>query len=292
MTTESTTEEVMTQEEVIGTTSKLFGTQDTPEVKVAPEPVNAEPVVAETPATVIKDEAEYLSAEDFGNRLIKIKVDGVELEIPFKDAIRRIQTDKHLTEKGQRLAEERKNLELLKQSITHPIQAVNTEPESDDGIYQEYVKPHLSKYENEIQGLKSELKSMEAVMQPIKYQNNLRAVAEVLKEEGYDDFLDFVPKIESKIYSMPLDKQMEYDNPVAFIGVYKDIKIQELRSQASVKADNKQVDARPKPKITNIEGGSNAPSGADDFASQYQTAFKQAQATGDFTEVLRLKEAK
>lgn len=245
-----------------------------------------------TPEPEVKTEPEYLSVEDFGDRMVKIKVDGVEQTIPFKDAIRRIQTDKHLTEKGQKLSEERRALEDLKKSILSENKPVvmSNEPEPDDEIYKEYVKPHMNKYENEIKSLKQTVKDMESTLQPIQYQNNLKQIASLLKDEGHDDFLDYVPKIESHIFSLPVEKQAEFDNTYGFTTIYKNLKIKELREAAS-KASNTPIkaDDRIKPKLVSIEGGSNVPSGADDYSSKYQTALKRAQESGDFTELLRVK---
>ena len=122
---ESTAEAAIRQEES-GTTERLFGKEDSvsvaepvSEAPSAPEPVKAkepEKAIEQPKETEKPSEPDYLEFEKLADRKIKAKIGGVEKEITVKDLLKGYQTDQYLTQKGQKIAEEFRQLQTVKAS--------------------------------------------------------------------------------------------------------------------------------------------------------------------------------
>lgn len=294
-----------------GTTGKLFPDfVKTAEPKVKAQPVETkeneekpkESEATETkPKVETEPEPEYLTLEAFADKKVKVKIDGEEKEITYRDLIKGYQTDQYLTRKGQRVAEEYRQLQTAK-AVPKEIPSKNlstaTQPEEDE-FYREYIKPHVVRQSAEMEALRSELKTelvrLQGVTGPIQYQNNVKKVAADMKTDGYDDFLKYVPEIENRILNMPVEQQATFDTDWGYKSIYKDMKLAEFRAAMSKPASKPivtvPVEGRPVPKLVTIEGGGGGSAAIDDSASQYEATFKNAKLTGDFTEVLRLKGA-
>jgi len=237
----------------IGTTDKLFpeyAAEVTPPPAVEePEPPKAEepePEVFETPVQNTR-----LSLDEHGDHIVTVMIDGVEKEVSFKDVLWGYQTDQYLTQKGQKLALERQTFEEMRRTVA-PAKA--PEPEEVDPLT-EILQPYIKPFQAKIAALENALQEVSVVTAPAKYQQNLTNLDNRLKEEGFDDFMAYVPKIEDFI------KANQPHNP----------------------------DPRPAPKVTPIEPVGGTPTGADTFQGQYKAAFDKARETGDWTEVFRLK---
>ena len=163
----STTTEQANQQ--INVTEKLFADLLSPdEVKTLPaenkeaevkDEQETKKEVVETPAP---KEPEYLDVQGFGDKKVKIKVDGVEREIPFKDVVKGYQTEQYLTRKGQMLAEEKKKLH------EPPPPPLHTK--------EDYLDPLMA---DEIERLSKELKTVKeyneatiSELAPIRYERN------------------------------------------------------------------------------------------------------------------------
>ena len=63
------------------------------------------------PAGIPQDQGpvpQYLSVDEYGDHLVKVKVDGEERELPFKDAVNGVMMQQAFTQRTQQLAEERR----------------------------------------------------------------------------------------------------------------------------------------------------------------------------------------
>jgi hypothetical protein len=272
----------------LSTTARLFPDymeEDTPlpiKEEQAPPVQKEETSVEEPPVT----EPKYLTPEEFGDQMVKVKIDGVEREVPFRDVVRGYQTDQHLSQKGNKIAQERQTLEEIRRSIAQP--QTTSSPTTEVDPLTEILQPYIKPFQDKIQSLESMIAEVSVITGPAKYQANLQKVDARMKGEGFDDFMTYVPKIEDFIRSLPEDEQLAYDNPLAFIDLYK---TQKLKDQLSKKEPVKHADQRPTPPVTKIEPSSGTPTGTDNWQGEYNTAFNKAKKTGDWTEVLRLKGA-
>lgn len=305
---ESTSVET-TQE--VGTTERLFGPQDdgTPtEATPAPEPeaeekeppVQARPrdekgkfVAQKAAEPEAEADDEYLQIEALAKKKVKLKVGGQDSELTISDLIRKVQTDQYLTQKGQKLAEEYRQLQALKAEREQPKAQAPQATLPDDDFTREYIKPFAEQQNGTIEALKAELEGLKTIVAPVQYQNNLTKLDAEMKAQGYDDFLKYENEIKNRIYEMPVEQQVAFDTPAGFVSLYKDIKLAEYREALSKsKTETKLPDQRPKPKLVSVESGGGTPTGNDDTLSLYKAAFQKAQQSGrtqDWQEVVRLK---
>jgi hypothetical protein len=233
----------------------------------------ASPGIKTTP--VVDD---LLDPDQFGSKKVKVKVDGVEMEVTFKELLKGFQLERHLTQKGQALGEKERTLreweQTLMDKVTTPMQA----SPADDPLL-EVVDPYVKPLKQEIEDLKKVVKELKGTTQPIEYQQNLKRVDSHLRKSGYDDFMSYVPEIEQAILAMPIEEQVEYDNPQAFMNLYKDFKIRDLKTAPKQRAN---PDERPKPKVSRIdvESGSGSDAVSDDIGVKDKALFDRAVETG------------
>ncbi|MDI6788312.1 MAG: hypothetical protein QME51_08070 [Planctomycetota bacterium] len=225
---------------------------------------------------------EYLDIQDFGEKKVKVKIDGIEAEIPFKDVVKGYQTEQYLTRKGQTLAEERKRLQEA--AVSPP--AIH----SDD----EYIDPLMAQ---EVKSLKRDLEAMKEInraitsdIMPLRYERNVNMIDNEMKAEGLTDFKEKLPEIESMIKAMPPEKIETYDTIDGFKALYKSLKLQELvKKQASTTdKQNKQnaADVRPNPRVVPIESGSSPSGGATTTNAERAKAFALASKSGNWVSYL------
>jgi len=225
---------------------------------------------------------EFLEPDQFGDRKVKVKIGGIEKEVLFSDLIRGYQTDQYLTQKGQRIAEEKRLIDERFQNLQ--TKATVEEPE----IY-EYENEELKPLKTEISTLKDEIRSFSEVLKPLKYQHNLKILADKAKDMGHDDFMEYVPRIEAHVGSMPEEEIKQYDTEAGFFSTFIKLKLKDIKDNVPGKQKG---ETRPKPPLVPIERGEGAPSGASDENATYQTLFEEAKKTGDWSKVLEFKATK
>lgn len=285
-TQDSTVVETASQEE--GTTSRLFPEllpqSTTPDGKVEAETKKGIPVEKKAE---IPPQPKYLDVYEFGDAMIKAKVDGIELDVPVKDVVRAYQTDKYLTQKGQRIAEEARRMKEKEQEMANlNVKSTTEAPIEEDGLYKELIKPHTELLSKQILSLSEEVRQMkekeriiEGELAPVRYEKAMSIIDDQMKKEGLTDFKQKLPAIEKIMLAMPQDRMAEFDNPAGFETLYKRLKLDELvrKEQASV--------AAVKSKIVPIDSSS-SPSNADTSGNDRVKDMARAKKTGDWTDFM------
>ncbi len=284
-----TPQEEMAEPTGPGTTSKLF---DAPVVEAegtpAPIPTVApEPAKVETPkekAAPVPDPQtpESLDLQAFGDRMVKVKIDGQEMEVPFREVVKGYQTDQYLSRKGQRIEGERQRLKETRIAPA-PYVSQETQPAPPDDPLYEVVKPYLEPLQRQLAQAEVTIGTLSNLAAPVQYQQNLKGLDGELKKQGFTDFNDYVPKIEAELSGMSEEGQKLYDTRQGFETLYLRMKMQE-------KTKTINPDARPQPKllpINQVESGS-PPSNIDDSSSQDKKLFEQATASGDIRDWAKL----
>lgn len=220
---------------------------------------------------------DFLDTAEFGNKKVKVKVDGVETEVTFKDLLKGYQLERHLTQKGQKLSEKEKALREIEETIIGKASTPAAIPVEQDPIG-EVIDPYTKPLKEEIADLRKTIKELKGATQPLEYRQNLMRVDNHLRKSGYDDFMTYVPEIEQFITDLPIEQQAEYDTPKDFMNLYKDFKIRDLKKPPP----KVNPDERPKPKVSNIHVESSAGSTAttDEDALKDKTLFDKAVESG------------
>jgi hypothetical protein len=215
----------------------------------------------------------------------KTKIDGVESDVTLSEVKKSYQLDQHLTKRGQKIGEERRQLETLRQELSSK--------KSED----------IPTGDTEIDSLKAEisqLKSLIPILEPVIYQNARQKVAAELKEQGFPDFMDYIDRIDARVGIEKDEGRWRYYNtPEGAKQLYFQMKLEEKMKEDQTRAKPVKTEpaASAKPPIVKIDGGAQ-PSRpvTDDWNAKYQELIAEwkknpAKNKHLLTEILRLKGA-
>lgn len=235
-----------------------------------------------------KEEKKYLDSEALKSSILKLKVDGVEEEASFEDVIRRVQTDSHLTKKGQRLSDEEKKikdrervLEERERLVIEMLAQPKTKPEANDDA-ESIVKddPYVKRLEADFKKMQETLNALSVQAQPMLLKAAIERAANRAKETmGLDDFPAYQEKIREHLLSLPSEQARANDNEDGWLSIYKDIKIRELIKKSTEQAarpESKPAD-RVVPAPVPIESGKSVVSENDDIASKLRNLKARAE---------------
>lgn len=259
-----------------------------PVVEKPPEPVASEPAAQQSTQT--PDDS--FDIEKVLNKKIKAKVDGKEEEVTLKDLRDNYQINKHLAQAADKVGEERRKLAEERRQIQEWRQQRQQNIPSEPTGFQPGGMPNgngaMPQIPQELNPLLAKINSLEQQLnqfvegtRPAVFQSNRQRVADELKSQGFDDFLQFIPKMETHLVGLSNQNPQLvqfYDTPDGAKALYFQLKAQELVSRQHSAPPVQQVAPNvPVVPQTRVESGAQ-PSGSvnDDGASNYRRAFKRA----------------
>ena len=290
-----------------------------PSVPATPPPATA-PSATTPPAPTAPGELDLSKMPE--GTMVRIKVDGVEMTVPAKEALKNIQLERHLTQKSQELARERMALEAERAALRNapPVQPKPVEPATPPA-----PSAKSSPESERIANLERTIANLQAAIAPQQFQSGLNRLAERAKQElGATDFLEYAPKIQAfvdgelakpEVSANPAFLQ-QLDSQAFWYAKYQEMKLKDVLSGQKpiapvltpanvIPASTPMVapagttlvlDKNNQPVIVPmVEGSTGVPSrtSADqDWQVRYQAAFATAQKTGrteDWQTVFRLK---
>lgn len=253
--------------------------------------------------------------------MVRVKVDGVEMTLSAKDALKNIQLERHLTIQGQKLAQERAALEAERAAFKQPP----IQPKPGEPAVPAAAAPKTSPEAERIAALEKQLQDLSAAFAPQRFQSGLNRLAERAKQElGATDFLEYAPKIQAfvdgelakpEVAANPAILQ-QLDSQGFWYAKYQEMKLRDVLSGVKPAAPvltpasivpasapvvapagtNIVLDKNNNPVVVPIlESSSGVPSRiapAADWQARYQAAFDVATKTGrteDWQTVFRLK---
>jgi hypothetical protein len=255
-------------------------------------PKAEEPTVEKTQEEVDLEEF----AKKYGDKKKKFDVDGKVLEVPLSEVFTAYETRQKLAERGRevgslrkQMAEERKMLEQLRQSIAAQG------PDSQENALRDDPAPRGA--EAELMQLKQQFAALQENLAPITHQTARQRLDEELKADGFQDFNDYLPRMDAYVAGVQDEAKFHYFNtPEGARALYLDMKLKDTLKAKSQPAPEppKQETPEKRPPIVKIDGGAPSPTGiVDDRAAKYREAFMAWQANpGDrnlLSAVLRLK---
>lgn len=207
----------------------------------------------------------------------KTKIDGVEGEASILDVKKSYQLEQHLTRRGQKIGEERRQLEQMRNQL---MQQAQPKPAIDDSVSSDPVYAALKQELDQV-------KSILPALQPVLYQNARQQLANELKEQGFPDFMEYIDKIDARVASEADDYKWRYYNtPEGAKQLYFQMKLEEQRNGTQQKAVTPQqpkiepVKTQAKPPIVRIDGGSQPSNGVvDDWNTRYGELMKEWKQT-------------
>jgi len=260
----------------------------------APAPVPAQPTPEEAPkpikTSVETPQDEILDLDTFGSRKVKAVIDGREEILPFKEVLGQYQLKKHWSEAADRVGEERRKLAEERRQLTELRQNQSSmnvprgNEEQANGQINGVQQP--DPYLQRIQFLEQQLNQVVEGTRPAMYESNRQRVSQELKSQGFNDFLDYIPKMESHIVGIQDPQLVQfYDTPMGAKSLYFQLKAQELQATPAKAPPAPAPVRQSAPQIvpqTRVDSGSQPSSGLnDDSASNYRKAFQRASMLRD-----------
>ena len=310
----------------ISTTERLFGSPEEQDRENKENPaISQEPLISQ-PVAQNPDEAEqprfqesnspkpaestqeddFIDWDKMSGRKIRQKVDGKEIITTVEELKKYSDQDqikKHLADAADKVGQERRKLaeerqqcnQLRNQAPLWTPQALqNPQIPEQQQNYQAQNDPVFQR----IQFLEQQVQQLAQGVQPSIYQSNRQRVSNELKAQGFNDFEDYLPKMESVVIGIKDPNLVQfYDTPEGSKALYFQLKAQDLQKSPARQIQNQVIPrgtSNPIPPATQIDGGSQG-SGQfnDDSGHNYRAAFKRATSLGDdreaWNEVLRQK---
>lgn len=257
---------------------------------------------------------QYLDLSSLEGKMVKLKVDGVEIDVPASSLAKNYQLEAHLTQKGQRLADQEKILQdVLKEAINRPPTgtppAAGATPPNSDAPSD---IPEVAKVQAELKKTQAELAQVTAATAHIRVEQGLKAIdADIRRTTGADDFMTYAPKIQDLARSLckdpknPTPQEVAAFDSVAFYrATYSEMKLKDMiagkpatpppAAPPAGQPPQPGVERRPAPSVSVVDGaGSPAiDRTGSDWNGRYKAALQKATTTGDlndWAEVNRLK---
>jgi hypothetical protein len=278
---------------VIGTTARLFPDMveapkeepAAPPAKPAePTPPKKEEPKAEAPVT---PEPDHLDIEPLGAKKVKVKIDGKEELVSLADVVRGYQTDRHLTQKGQKLAEERKRLEEERKPTPKAEPAkVPAQPAVDPEL-QKVLDPFLRERDEKIDRLEKVIEEMRPAVVPLQMQNFLDGEEAYWANLGLPGFKE----AHTKGVLAKLALELRPEDPSSFDNLQGARELFAIHSARKARAGQGTVETpaapatpkepKPTPAIPSVEPGAGGPSGAEDKNAAVRDAYNRAKKSGD-----------
>lgn len=261
------------------------------------------PIPALTPPIATPTAPVYLKPEELTGKMAKLKVDGVEQDVPAESLFKIKQLEQHSNALLQKLAEERQKLEADKLAFQQrPI----TAPE-------EKVPPKEKK-SSEVEALESRLADMQAQMQGLQatlipqiQEAGIKRVEQMVKERiGTEDFRTYFDQIkqsallESAKPEVAADPRARayFDSDAYYFQKYQELKLKDFVTKPVVPTQvpsvtpalvshagapivmNSQGQPVSMPTFESSSGVSSKSSEQGDWQIRSQAAFDHARQTG------------
>jgi hypothetical protein len=217
--------------------SKTLPAAATPESPSAPAPQGQTPV-AQPPTAPI-----YIKPEDLIGKTARLKVDGVEQDVPAESLFKTNQLERHLNAQLMKLAQEKTELERERAALlTRPAPT----PDPAKPVKQEPPVKMTPEMER-IAMLEAQIVQLNAATLPARQESGIQRVEKLVKDRiGTDDFRSYFEKVREVANAKGHEallrgNQQEanyYDSDNFYFETYKEMKIKELMAKSSTPAPN------------------------------------------------------
>ena len=272
--------------------SKQLPVTATPE----PQPQPQTPP-AQTPTAPV-----YLKPEELTGKMVRLKVDGVEQDVPAETLIKTNQLERHLNTQLMNLAQERKAFEEeRKKLLSQPSQQPQVqEPKKNEPVVKK--TPEVEALERQLVEMQAHFLGIQQTLLPAIHEAGIKRVEQLVKNQiGTDDFRTYFDKIRDSALEQLAKPEIAndpnarryLDSDAFYFEKYKEMKLRDLMSKPQ--NSNAPVLATPSGapvvltnsgqvvNIPSIEGSGGVPSRMSpdaDWQSTYNALFQRARETG------------
>lgn len=199
----------------------------------------------QTPAVQPPTVPTYIKPEDLVGKMAKLKVDGVEQDVPAESLFKTNQLERHLNAQLMALAQERKQFEderkRLQAQPQIPIEPTRPTKQPDP------IKrtPEMEILEARYAEMQQQLATLQQTMLPAIQESGIKRVEQMAKERlGADDFRSYFERIRASaaeelskpdVAANPQARQF-FDSDAFYFQKYQEMKLKDLISKPSTPA--------------------------------------------------------
>lgn len=242
------------------------------------------------PAAQPAQQDDIFEFDSLKGKKFKAVIGGQEQVVPVEELVKGYQTDQYLSQKANKLYEERKALAEERQQLEQLRSRQTQDPYQEPERYQDEAVVAM---ERRLARMEQSIGQIAQGTQQAVYESNQKRLSEELKREGFEDFNEYLPKMKDYVSNLKEDRMvMFYDTPEGGKALYHQLKNKELMERMkALEAGNAPQPVR-RPPIVRIDAGSSQGSQVDVSSIKLREALKQAvssQHPDDWNNYLRLK---
>jgi hypothetical protein len=205
-----------------------------------PVPVTETPqadLQGQTPPTQTPTAPVYLSDTELKGKMVKLKVDGIEQDVPAEQLLKLNQLERHSNTQLMKLAQEKAEFERERAAFI----AQRSQPQQD--TQKQTRQEPVVKKNAEVEALEARLAQMEGfiaqqqeTLRPAIQESGIKRVEQLAKERlGTDDFRSYFDKVRDIAVSKAQEAQLrgdpnwkQFDTDGFYFETYKEMKIKDL----------------------------------------------------------------
>lgn len=209
---------------------------------VEPLPASATPdlsIQGQTPVPQVPTVPVYLKPEDLIGKMARLKVDGVEQDVPAESLIKTNQLERHLNAQLMKVAQEAKALEDERRRF-QTAQVPLEQPK----VKQPDVKktPETEAFEARIAQMQAEMQMLQQTMLPAIQESGIKRVEQMVKNQiGTDDFRSYFEKIKDSAMEQMAKPEIAndpnarryFDSDAYYFEKYKEMKLREMVTKSN-----------------------------------------------------------
>jgi len=269
-----------------------------------PLPVTATPEPApqgQTPAAQPPTAPIYLDPKELTGKMVKLKVDGIEQDVPAESLIKTNQLERHLNAQLMKVAQEAKVLEDERRQLrTQPPVPLPKETKPSPEVKK---APEIEALEARLAQMEQERVQEKALLLPQIQEAGIKRVEQMAKERlGTDDFRSYFEKIKDSAFAEMAKPEVAtnpqarayFDSDAYYFQKYQEMKLKDLMLKTPVNPNVPAlVSTQGAPVVVNnngqpvsmpsFESSGGVPSrvGSDtSWQSTYNALFQRAQESG------------
>jgi hypothetical protein len=205
-------------------------------------PATATPASAsqgQTPPTQAPTVPTYLKPEELAGKMVKLKVDGIEQDVPADQLVKLNQLERHSNSLLMKVAQERAQLERERQEIlSRPV------PEIPNGKVSEPQKkaPEIEALEAKMAAMEAQIAQERALMLPQIQEAGIKRVEQMVKERtGFDDYRAYHDKVKAEAVPEAAKAQAAgdinaarfFDSDTFYYQKYQELKLKDLAAKVN-----------------------------------------------------------
>lgn len=216
-----------------------------PEVPPTPAPATetAAPVPqGQTPPATLPPTPAYLKPEELAGKMVKLKVDGIEQDVPASDLIKLTQLERHSNAQLMKIAQERVQLERERaELLARPVPKDSKETPKPSETPKK--SPEVEALEVRLAQMEASMAQERALLLPQIQEAGIKRVEQMAKERlGTDDYRSYHEKVRDAAMAEMAKPEVAnnpqarafFDSDAYYFQKYQEMKLRDLMSKPSV----------------------------------------------------------